>query len=264
MKKRVLSSIGVLMCASALIAATPVDEELFVSPNLTDLAGKIAYDAGSQLSNEKRQSYDHAFSVNCGKNLPSTMHVMSNSKSQKACYMVGLGTHINQLADALKKDGKAYIVTPANYGVVFSDLSMNEVDVKNHVDQVLKKMGKNCDNEMICKALSELKEVNHATFMMRDGALQLVTDEKSLALGEKIWRKSAEGVTEEIYHSEEEYLVAIRNSGLECEEVRRPCFFGEVKWKAYNSSRKDGEAKLGAAYVDHNPFTIFVVTKKAV
>jgi hypothetical protein len=104
--------------------------------------------------------------------------------------------------------------------------------------------------------------VTRATFVRRDGKLRLVTDAKMLVLGEKVWRKNPTGAALEIYHSEEEYLVAIRNAGFVCEEIKRPCFFGEVKLNAYNKTAQD-EQKLGAAYSNHHPFTIFYVKKAA-
>ncbi len=245
------------LAIASTLTALPIDEQLFISPSLTEIAGKLSFDAAVPLSGEKKASYEYAYSLNIGQNLPSTTHFVS----QEAARVVGLGAHLSHMADSLAPKGRAIIAVPASYGVLFTDGKLSEEQARNQVAAALAKIGNSDDKQLIINVLSGLDGILRATFVQREGKLYLVMDDKVLSLGEKVWRKTPEGVCEEIFHSEEEYLVAIRSAGLHCEEIKRPCFFGEVKWKAFNSSRKEGEPTLGAAYKEHNPFTLFIVTK---
>ena len=122
-------------------------------------------------------------------------------------------------------------------------------------------IGNSEDADYISSLLNELAEVNRATFVRRGERLLLVTDERELERGEQLWRKEPDGVKMSYFHTEEEYLIAIREAGLFCEEVRRPCFFGRVKYRLYNGSLSVGDRGLGESYAEHNPFTIFTVVK---
>lgn len=191
------------------------------------------------------------FSVCVGASLPSTMQVISNDHYQ----VTGLGAHMRELADNMKAGAHVTIAAPASFGVVFTDGNKSDEEVMHHIEQVLADVGE--DDKSISNGLKGLSEVNRATFVQREDGLKLVTNEKDLRIGEQIWRKLPNSVEKSFYHSEEEYLVAIRNAGLNCEEVKRPCFFGNVKYKAYRLAHQD----LGQAYVHNHPFTIYEVTK---
>ncbi|MCH9626545.1 MAG: hypothetical protein S4CHLAM2_01670 [Chlamydiales bacterium] len=171
----------------------------------------------------------------------------------------GLNRYFQEVARVLKTEGQLFIAAPASYDVVFTDGKHTAKSVQKHIQMVLAKIGSNDDPEMIAHSLEELDEVQRATFVRRGNQLKLVTDGKELKIGEAIWRKTPTGAISNYFHSEEEYLVAIRNAGLHCEEIKRPCFFGKVKYKAYRAENDE----LGEAYIDNNPFTLYYVTKRA-
>jgi SAM-dependent methyltransferase len=200
------------------------------------------------------QKFDNALSVNAGCNLQRTMQTISADQ-----YAVsGLGAHFREVQRVLKEGGHLLVTAPASFGVVFTDGKHSEKAVMEHIDQVLAAIGSSRDPEVIIANLKQLEEVHRATFAHRGNKLVLVTDEKELSSGEPIWRKIPAAVVPNYYHSEEEYLVAIHNAGLKCEEIKRPCFFGNVKYKAYQAEKGD----LGEAYIQNHPFTIYYVTKQ--
>lgn len=252
-------SLAVLFLGASLFAAQPADEELFLKPHLADLAGKVVFEGGESLASEKKATYDHAISVNIGKNLPTSLQFVTKDDAKE----LGLAVHMKEIAMSLKANGTAVITAPASYGIVFTDSTCTVEKAFDEIYATLAKITTTSDAATIEKSLSGLNGVTRATFVERNGTLALVTDERILVNGEKIWRKTPEGVEINAYHSEEEFLVAISNAGLTCEEIKRPCFFGEVKWKAYNASLKEGEKGLGVAYMDNHPFTLYVVCKKA-
>lgn len=204
-------------------------------------------------------SFDHALSINNSCDLPPTTYFVTTDSFQ----VCGLGSHFKEIARVLKADGKLVAVAPASFGVVFTVADCDEISVMEHVNDVLQGI-ENCEDEkVVAQALNELKEVLRATFVTREDKLVLVTDEKMLQPGERVWRKLPEGAISTFYHSEEEYLVAIKDAGLACEEIKRPCFFGNVKYRTYKANSSDAEQVLGEAYIENHPFTIYYISKKA-
>lgn len=200
------------------------------------------------------QKFDKALSVNVGCNLNRTMQIISENQ-----YAVsGLGAHFREVERVLKDGGQLLVTAPASFGVVFTDGKHSEQEVMDHIQQVLVQIGESQDPEVIVRNLNQLEEVHRATFVHRGNRLVLVTNEKELCIGEPIWRKIPGTAVPNYYHSEEEYLVAIHNAGLKCEEIKRPRFFGNVKYNAYRNEKDD----LGEAYIQNHPFTIYYVTKK--
>ncbi len=265
--------------------ASVADEMLFLEPHIqgdvNELIGKIVLDAGvgsahraldyteqgaqictMETENEQLIPYDNnlfdkAISVNIGAALPSTIHMLANDEF----FMDGLGVHCHELARVLKEEGEATLVAPGSYGVLFINGACTEAAAMRHIKKVLASLEENTPDE-ISEKLATLSEVNRATFAVRSGALTLVTDENDLNLGERIWRKEGDKVYPGYYHSVEEYLVALKNAGLQCTEIKRPCFFGKVKYNMYHQALEEKEDSLGAGYIDNNPFTIYSVIKK--
>lgn len=256
MKKQTLTLLSFLLFSSALIANEHVEDKVFVRPFVAKVTESMA-----KHTTKGKHSVANVMAINVGTNIPAGLIVTKEGKNH------GLYAYIADIAKKMEKNGAAIITAPASYDVVFTDGTCTYDDTYKQIDAVLAKIGISKDNDAIIKALSELKGVNRATFVQREDSLVLVTDKKALRVGETIFRKSPEGVTQDIYHSEEEYLVAFKNAGLFCEEIVRPSFFGEIKWKAYNDSLKDKKEThnetLGAAYIEHNPVTIYHVVKKA-
>ena len=257
------------------------DEQLFLEPvlrlELTDLADQITLDAGiscgvfgvdqsgvakgsvacfqgdvSSLPFET-ESLARILSLNIGAQLPSSVYMNTDSR--------GLRDHCGELARVMTEDGRMLIVAPASFDQVFSDGSIDDYELFAKIERVLEKIGSTEDADRIMNALDELTEVNRATFVKRNNRLILVTDIGQLKLGEQVWRKEPDGVKLSYFHNEEEYLIAINQAGLFCEEIRRPCFFGKVKQRIYNAGLTDGQKGLGDSYVNHHPFTIYTVVK---
>lgn len=266
-------------------ARQAADELLFLQPhlasNMTELAGKVVLDAGlgsarhllmegvqvcsldsgeeesQELIPYKEGIFDHALSVNIGSSLPSTMHVVADD----IYHVEGLGVHCQEIARVLKNGGEATIVAPGSYGVLFTNGACSEDEAMKHVQTVLASIEDVKNEDDVVAKLCDLQEVNRATFVEKEGRLALVTDESNLMMGQQIWRKEGEQVFSSYYHSVEEYLVALANAGLSCKEIKRPCFFGKVKYNMYHKQLCDQENSLGQTYIDHNPFTIYTVVK---
>lgn len=249
MKKRLFLTLGISLSVSLfaspdyIVGSNGMDGRIFLDPNISELLDKT-----------------DAVSINIGSQLPSTTHIVST----EICKEIGLGAHFKNMAQKVEENARVVVTAPASYGIVFTDDSCSEETVYQRINEILAQIGSNQDPEAIKSHLGQLSEVHRATFAEKDGQLVLVSDEKQLRLGQQVWRKTPEGVEANIYHSEEEYLVAFASAGFTVEEIKRPCFFGEVKYKMHKASLKEGEKGLGRAYIDNHPFTIFYMVKKAV
>lgn len=236
-----------------------------LQPSMIEKAQRAVAQAGVESNIELSQGdvvnlpfeaakFDWALSINVGCNLPGTRQMITANEF----YESGLGGHFREVARVLKEGGRILVTAPASFGVVFTNGKQSERAVMNHIKQVLAKIDTSNDPNVIVNALSELNEVHRATFVRRGDKLVLVTNENQLQNGEPIWRKIPGCVVPNFYHCEEDYLVAIKNAGLTCEEVKRPCFFGPVKYKVYRAEHDE----LGEAYIHNHPFTIYYVTKE--
>jgi len=255
MKKRMLT-FGVLLTSAVAFASLPVvsqdisrgtDSELFLNPfiesALKEVSGQVVVDVGCGLA-------PHAA-------MRTNIHVVSQDQYQTTDF----SDHFCEIANTMKEGEHLMIAAPASYGVIFTDGSRPEEAAYQHIAQVLSKIGKSEDPAVITQNLSGLDEVLRATFVFKNESLQLVTDEKDLQPGQQIWCKIPGGVISSIYHSEEEYLIAIKRAGLICEEIKRPCFFGKVKYDMWRASPHVCGKSLGEAYMNNNPFTIYYAVK---
>ncbi len=248
MKKRLLIALGLSLSVASFAASeyqagsNGLDGRLFLDPHVGTLADQT-----------------EAVSINIGSQLPSTMHIVS---TEDICKEIGLGAHFKTIAQKLEANAHVVVTAPASYVVVFTDDTCSDEAVTQHIDQVLAQIGTHTDPAIIRNSLSELKEVYRATFAQFEGGIALVTDEKQLYLGQPVWRKTPEGIEANVYHSEEEYLVSFANAGFTVEEIKRPCFYGELKYKMHKASLQEGEKGLGRAYIENHPFTIFYLVKK--
>lgn len=243
----IASKTGMIEQAKMAIANAGVESQVSICQGDVE---KLPYQA---------EMFDRAFLVNGGSAIPATMQIISQDHFQ----ITGLGAHFRELSRVMKEGGRLLVTAPASYDIVFTTGNQTHKDVYKEIQSVLSEIGGSEDSEIITSHLSKLDQVLRATFVRRDGQLKLVTDERGLCVGEKIWCKLPQGVISSYYHSEEEYLVAMKNAGLTCEEIKRPCFFGNVQYDRWRSAQKDGEAGLGSAYINHHPFTIFYVVKGA-
>lgn len=244
---------------------TGTDCKLFLNPfvesELKECCAQIAVDAGQGLAQGEfaPNTFDRAVCVNIGTAIPSTLHILSDNQFLEA----GLGPQLCEIARVMNEGGRLMVAAPASYGVVFTNGSVPEEAALQHIEQVLAKIGDVQDPAVITQNLSELSEVMRASFVHKDNRLQLVTNEKELHIGQQLWCKVPEGVIASVYHSEEEYLVAIKRAGLTCEEIKRPCFFGNVKYDLWQRSKHECGRSLGTAYIEHHPFTIYYAVKRA-
>jgi len=264
MKKLSLSlmSLLFLLPAFADVEALRIDEKVFVRPFVTKISEQLALQATNKEGGEPVATAEQIpalISINVGCNIPSHSHLLT----QEGCRELGLSTYIAQIAQEMKVNGAAVITAPASYDVVFTNGSRSDEEIYQSMEEILAKIGTNQDPEVIKNTLGELHGVNRATFVHREDKLVLVSDVRALRSGEAIWRITPDGAMQDNYHSEEEYLVAFRSAGLFCEEISRPSFYGELKWKMYNDNLQDKKEALGAAYMENNAFTIYHVVKKA-
>lgn len=239
MNKNVFLLLG--LAATSLFAANKADEELFLHPHV----GQVS--EGAIVA---------SLHVGCHAALPDS------TVAGELWNDITLQKSMREVAKKLEPHQFASIVVPASLGVVFSDGSRSDGEVYEHISQILDTISEKEEASSIKEKLSSLTEVNWATFVTREERLVLLTDERALKMGETIWRKTPDGAEMSVYHSDEEYVVAIHNAGLKVEEIKRPCFFGSVKWRAYHDTLQGKESRLGPAYMDHNPFTIFVAVKE--
>lgn len=165
-----------------------------------------------------------------------------------------------EIARTLKKDGIAVVGTPYSLDVVFTNGSLSNDKVMLHINEVLGTLPDDPSQDIIVDKLSELTEILSGTFYIKNRRLSLVTDEKELQEGEKIWRKLPKPIVPNRYHSKESYLEAFRVNNLNVVQSFFPHFNSEDDRVAYNSLLTS-EEKLGSEYVSHSPFAIYFVTK---
>lgn len=166
-----------------------------------------------------------------------------------------------EMARTLKQDGIAVVGTPYSLDVVFTNGSLSSDEVKSHIDRVLDTLPDHPSHDQITEKLSELTEVLSGTFYLKEGRLALVTDEKELREGEKIWRKLPKPIVPNRYHSKEAYEKAFKASGLKLARGFFRHFANEEKRITHNSRVAPGE-QLGEEYVSHAPFAVYYLTKE--
>lgn len=194
----------------------------------------------TDLRTRSTNYFDCALTLNVGCNLPK------------------LSLHFLEMARVLKETGKALLTSPSSLDVVFTSGERELSEVKQNIDEVLKKVDAS-DSNSIVENLKTLADVYSATFFVHDGNLKLLTPDISLDNGTKIWRKLPKCVIPNVYHSEEEYLTEAKNAGFIIKGMQKPKFNTKADWFAYNQEHP--EAKLGEAYAEHNPFTIIELEK---
>lgn len=193
----------------------------------------------------EENSFDREISICVGCNLPEGIYERS----------------FKEMARTLKKGGIAVIGAPNSLDTVFTNGSMTVDKVQRHIAQVLATLPNDPSQDIITDKLSELTEVLSATFYVKDQRLTLVTNEKDLCEGEKIWRKLPVPIVPNRYHSRASYFKALRDSNLKLIRVELPRFQSEEERVAYNAQATPG-AKLGSEYVSNAPFAIYHVTKE--
>lgn len=200
--------------------------------------------------------FDRAVTIHMGHEMPATTRTLS----AEGVVVGGLEKHMQEIARVLKPHGVATIVVPASHDVVFTSGTCPVAEVVASIQAALACSDGSCgDPDRTRDFIGRLEGVNRATFVAREGKLTLVTQMSDLQSGETIWRKEGNSVQVGSFHREEDYLIALRNAELVCTEVARPCFFGNVKYRMYQEQHS---GELGLSYVEHNPFTIFIVEKR--
>lgn len=206
----------------------------------------------------EKDFFDAALSINVSCSLPDTSSISLGGTIKH----FGLGPHLQEMARVLKEEGIVLLTAPTSFGVVFSNGAGTEEEVKMHISTVLAHIGSSKDPEVIVKYLSELVEINRATFVHREDQLVLITDEKQLKTGEPIWRKIPGLVIPSHYHSEEDYVAAFKEVGFNVEKIYRPCFKDEGEWQRYLDAHPTKNERLSQAYIQHPPFVIYLLKKK--
>ncbi len=166
---------------------------------------------------------------------------------------------IGTLAKQMAAGDTGVIVSPSSYDVVFTARGEDPAAIALRVQAACDALPTQPTHEEIQAMLLSFPTVYRATCTIQEGRLMLVQDLAQLSPGQEIWRKIGDTVTPSVYHTDEEYLIAMVQAGLRCEEIQRPCFFGKIKYRQYEEQGAVGE--LGVSYQDHNPFTIYHVRK---
>lgn len=189
--------------------------------------------------------FDRQISICVGCNLPEGIYERS----------------FKEMARTLKTAGIAVIGAPNSLDIVFTDGSNAAGKVQLHIEKVLDALPNNPSPDQISESLAELTEIFSATFHIKDERLTLVTEEKKLQEGEKIWRKLPKPIVPNRYHSMNSYFRAFEDSNLKVIKVELPRFNNEEERVAYNANAAPGD-KLGPEYVSHSPFAIYHVIKE--
>ncbi len=180
--------------------------------------------------------FDRAISINVGCNIPSDV----------------FRAHFQEMYRTLKPGGQILITAPASFDTVFAT-EHDDASITQAINDVLTNLT-SVDDDQIRSALSTLKTVLRATFVVREGKLILVTDEKILIEGEPIWRKIPGLVVPNYYHSEKAYIKELLAAGFNIEMVDRPFFNTADAWRT-------SSVVLGREYSYFHPFIIVRASK---
>lgn len=193
----------------------------------------------------KDESFDFAMSINVGCNLPNKGVIFKKN--------------IKEIARSLKKGGGLVITAPMSFGVVFTNGAKQE-EVMAHVNDVLRRIIDPSDDKEIIACINELTEVHRATFTVENQSLVLVRDESSLASGQIIWRKLPGLTVPNYYHSVDEYIKALDDTGLRVIQLEQKTFADEQERSDFNEGRNQ-ENMLGAEYLEHPSFVVIHAVK---
>lgn len=193
----------------------------------------------------KDNFFDKAISICVGCNLP----------------FESLEKHFSELQRTLKNNGTAVIGAPTSLDVVFSNGSRPDSEILLRIQEVLSKLPDKPNPELIAEKLSQLEDVLSATFYIKNNRVALVTDEKDLQEGEKIWRKLPKLVVPNCYYSRDYYIKMFKKHNFYIEKVDVCHFKNEEERVSYNKN-VPVSSRLGRSYVSHAPFIIFHVKKK--
>lgn len=178
--------------------------------------------------------FDKAISINVGCALPT------------------LNLHIKELKRVMKHGSLALLTSPhACINTLFTNGTTT--DYKARIQALLKP-----DAAAPHTEINSIDEVYRATFVWRDNMWSLITPDTQLAPGEKIWRKLPNLLVLNYYHSEEEYLQAFKDAGFIVKQIMHPCFHSAQELQEYN---KTHQTSLGAEYISHSPFILFIIEK---
>lgn len=166
--------------------------------------------------------------------------------------------HFKELSRTLLQNGTAVVCAPASMEVVFIDGSKKEQEVLGQIAKVLGELSGDSDPFAITRSLNGLTDVLHATFVLKNNQLTLVTHQNQLEEGAVIWRKLPGGAVLHRYYSEQAYLTAFQEAELEIERVDHPHFASEEQRLAYNMH---SPAKLGPECVTYAPYVTFHIKK---
>lgn len=164
--------------------------------------------------------------------------------------------HISEFSRTLKKDGEAIIGAPSSLDVVFTDGSITNSEVSFTIQKALDQLPDFPNSELVLDKLNQLTGVLSATFYLKNGRITLVTNEKDLIAGEKIWRKLPKLVVPNFYYSKEHYITMFKKHGFDVEKTDLPHFKNESERTSYNETVPP-HLRLGSEYILHPSFVIF-------
>jgi hypothetical protein len=184
--------------------------------------------------------------------------VFASCPLQEGCASMDLlEKAITSLASTLKPQGACQLILPYSHDIVFTSQDNGEAQLA--IEQALAALNESFDEKKIKGTLKGLNSVYRASFVRQGDRLNLVTEGCQLKNGQTLWRKEGSRVVPTYYFSDEAYLIALAKSGLTCTEIKRPCFFGNIKHRLYHQAHPG--VSLGEAYKQQAPFIIFLAQK---
>lgn len=222
-----------------------------------------------------------ALSINVGCNLPNTHTVSVNEPDRGLDYsqVVGFEPHFEEMARVLQSGGKAVVTAPTSFGEVFTRGTREKKYVLESIEEKLITINTEIsqipqsitgiertikEDSIIKKYLNTLDDVYRATFAFRDNQWVLITNERQLKSGEKIWRKLPGLTVPNNYHNEDEYFQAAKKAGLRVIEQHHRMFQTEKERRKYNASVPTNK-HLGKEYSlcsdGKPPFVVYVFEK---
>ncbi len=184
--------------------------------------------------------FDKVMSINVICNLPLPRKGLSKQNA--------LLTHFNELHRVLKKNGQVMVSGPASLGVVLTNGKKPRETIIQEIKQSIIHINVHNDRGII-HHINQIKNVQRATFVVRNEKLILIENEKDLTVGEKIWRKIPGLVVPNFYYPEEYCVRNLELAGFKILKIERPTL-SNTKYDAAMAS------DLGEEYKNTHPFVI--------
>jgi len=188
--------------------------------------------------------FDRALSINLICNLPGDIDKCEANE--------GLEAHFSELFRVLKRKGRVVISGPSSMAEILTNGKRPRAEIIEEVEQALMAKPHDYTEVTALKFVEQFTDILRASFILKDGTLSLVQDERQLRQGQKVLRKIPGLALFMYYHPEKTVIKELKKAGFKVKKIRRPVM--NIEQNIFSND-------LGIEYAEHNPFFIIDAKK---